>query len=207
MIRVQVEDPAPSSSTPESNTLTDTPRVVDQKATKTLSEAARSIRAAYEASSADTASKELAQALLLVFPSDKEAFIDVFDPPDFGNLYHGSFEILERVEGCVKYDPQIAGDKLIAICKDLREGVDAVGYIKLMTVRYGTHYPVLFAEKTHGLESSEMEDLIRFLADVENHRAYPEYQELINTLKKNGYDRLAADCEQARTSRKASTEH
>ncbi len=205
-MRMQVEDPAPSTVTPKSDSPTDTPGVADQKTTQTLSEEARQLKAAYEASSADTASNILGRALLFAFPNNKATFIAVFDPPDFGNLYHGSFEILERVEGCVKYDPQIAGDKLIAICKDLHEGVDAVGYIKHMTVSYGIYYPDLFAEKIHGLASSEMDGLIRFLADVENHGAYPEYQDLINALKTNGYDQLAAACEQARTSRKASTE-
>jgi hypothetical protein len=49
----------------------------------------------------------------------------------------------------------------------------------------------LFIQKINSLSPKEQSNLIAFLADVENHEAYPEYKQLIKAIDDRGQKDLA----------------
>ena len=82
-------------------------------------------------------------------------------------------------------------NKSIDIGKNLRWEADAVGYLQHGIVALGNNYTSLFILKINSLSPEEQSNLISFLADVENHDAYPEYKQLIKSIKVAGRTDLA----------------
>ncbi len=118
-----------------------------------------------------------------VFPDDTTQFLRVFASADFGQLYQDSYNYIEDFFKLGKYHTVLVINKSIDIGKNLRWEADAVGYLQHGIVALGNKYTSLFILKINSLSPDEQSNLITFLADVENHDAYPEYKQLIKSIK------------------------
>ena len=64
-----------------------------------------------------------------------------------------------------------------------------------------------FADLLKRLPLQKQTQLITFLGDVEAHHSYPEYQAVIDSLKRTGEDKLAGRFEEARAKREKQSDH
>jgi hypothetical protein len=134
------------------------------------------------------------------FPRDKDDFKRTFYPADLSELYDG-YEYIEQLTGLSKDRPIEVGNILVRVGKDAEHGVDAWGYLRQAIVTYATENTQTFADLLSRYTTDEETRLVSYLADVENHFAYPGYQEVIDRLRGLGEDALAQDFEDARAKR------
>ncbi|HTK21826.1 MAG TPA: hypothetical protein VL442_20055 [Mucilaginibacter sp.] len=174
---------------------------------QSLSQTSQKIKTAYEELKRHRAAREKQLAYLKVFPQNKEQFTAIFDPDDFGELYSDNFKYIDAFISLAKNYPGEVIDKLINIGKNLKFRADATGQMQHSIVGLGNQYTPLFSKKLKALSIIEVDHLITFLADVENHKAYSEYQQLIESLQKIGENKLAAKFIRARILREKSDNH
>ncbi|HYV91268.1 MAG TPA: hypothetical protein VE978_05775 [Chitinophagales bacterium] len=168
---------------------------------------AMKVKTAFDNLSADTNSKKLQEDYIAAFPSDSNSFLKIFGPEKFDQLYSESYKYLEALEKCAATFPIEVINKCIDIGKDLGWDADAVGQLQQMSVDLAIKCTTVFVSKYKTLEGKEQNNLINFYADVENHNAYPEYQELINKLNSIGEKDIAKKLEIARTIRMNRHDH
>jgi hypothetical protein len=168
---------------------------------------ATKVKAAFNKLSADTNSKKLQQLYVAAFPSDTKTFLKIFQTEEFDQLYLDSYKYLDAFEKCAKTFPTQVISKCLNIGKNLDWDADAVGQLQQISVRLAIRHLALFVNKYKTLNSKAQNHLLRFYADVENFKAYPEYQELINKLKNVGEGDIAKKLENERTLRMAKTDH
>jgi len=166
-----------------------------------LSPKSKAVKAAWEALVKQPGAKQCQLTYLRVFPENKHDFIAVFDRDDFTQLYTESNKYIESFIALVKNYPAQVIDKSINIGKDLRWNADAINYLQHGIVEIGISNTIIFSKKLNSLTPKQKGRLVKFLADVENHKAYPQYQQLINALTKTGEKSLAHKFELARTER------
>jgi len=172
-----------------------------------LSAESRRVQQAYEALQAQPGSKAARLQYLQAFPASKAEFLRIFNSFDGSQLYETSFEhigALKRVAGT--YPHQVLR-KCFAIGKSLRWDADAVGDLQSTTVQLGGIHPQAFAAEARRLSAPERLSLFCFLADAENHRAYPEYVALMKSLSQTGAADLAGSLQQAKERRQRQRDH
>jgi len=135
---------------------------------------------------------EIQKKYLELFPKDYSTFSKIFDPEDFSELYDSSYEYIFILDSISKNYPHEVGIKIIHIAKDGEEYLkrtafisDATSYLQDLTIRYANNFPEVFIREINHLNISEVNSLIAFLADVENHSVYNEYENFITILKLN----------------------
>lgn len=165
------------------------------------------VKSAYENLSADKNSKKLQQDYISAFPSDTKTFLAVFQSDKFDQLYSDSHKYIEALENCATNSPTEVISKCVDIGKNLVWDADAVGLLQHISVDIAIQHPPTFVSKYKTLNDKEQDKLINFYADVENHSAYPEYQDLIDKLNSIGEKDIAKKLETARTFRKAKHGH
>ena len=131
---------------------------------------------------------------LQTFPHDYKSFLDLFDLDD--ELYDGHDFIDVLPSLARNHDTQVA-TLLIGLCKDAHIEADAPT-LQLAAVAYGSQHAKSFAKLLKQLPTEKENHLITFLADVENHRGYAEYQSIIDRLKGLEEQDLANKFEEAR---------
>lgn len=164
-----------------------------------LSPKSKEVKAAWKALNRQPDSKQSQLAYLKAFPSNKRDFVAVFDPDDFTQLYDESNKYIDSFIALAKDYPALVIDKSINIGRNLKWNADAINYLQDAIIELGINNTVMFSIKLNSLSLVEKMHLIKFLADVENYKAYPEYQRLINALTKIGEKALANKFEVART--------
>lgn len=137
---------------------------------------------------------------LLKFPRDIESFRRLFGPPDFSELYDGA-DYIFALRDLADDHPETVGRILIGLSKNAPEGADAISYLRKVTAQYAVKHTTLFAKLLKECSAKEAAGLIRYLADVENHAAYPEYPQIIANLRKANEARLAQQFEAAKSER------
>ncbi len=93
------------------------------------------------------------------------------------------------------------GKLLVTLSKDAHYNADAPAYLQSATSLYRSEHTQTFLSLLKGLPAAKQANLIAFLADVENHDAYPQYQIIIDHLKALGDVALAQKFELARAKR------
>lgn len=168
---------------------------------------AEKMKVAFDKLTADTSSKNLQANFISAFPSDTATFLSVFMPEKFDQLYDSSHEYFLLLEICSRNFPKEVIRKCVDIGKDLVWDADAVGEVQHLGVNSANRYLKIFLDKYKTLNNKKRQSLINFYADVENHSAYPEYQELIAKLIKIGESDIAKKFETARTIRMKRQDH
>ena len=135
---------------------------------------------------------------LQTFPRDYKTFLDLFDLDH--ELYdgHDYIDVLPSLAG--NHDTEV-GTMLVGLSKDAHKESDAPSYLQDATAMYGSQHTKSFAKLLKQLPTEKQNQLITFLADVENHHSYPEYQSIIDHLKGLQEQDLASKFEEARRKR------
>lgn len=165
------------------------------------------VKKAYEMHLQDTAASTGKMGYVTAFPSNSEVFLKVFNPKTFDQLYSVSYNYIDALQQCAASYPKEVISKCVDIGKELTWNADAVGYLQKASVTLAAKYPGLFVDKYKRLHENEKKKLIGFYADVENHSAYPEYQELIDSVKRIGSTAIAKRLETARVEREKVKNH
>jgi hypothetical protein len=73
----------------------------------------------------------------------------------------------------------------LSIAKDVDEDgyADAIGILQLQLARYGSENPKQFSEALKKENKKDLLSIIRFMADMENHKQYHDYIKLLEKLK------------------------
>ncbi len=90
-------------------------------------------------------------------------------------LYDGVDFIRILPELAKNHDAEV-GNLLVRLSKDAHWEGDAPSYLQLATATYAGQHTKTFVSVIDQLSPSEQGNLITFLADVQNHSAYGEYQ-------------------------------
>ena len=135
---------------------------------------------------------------LKAFPRTYKDFLRLFGCP--GELCDGHDFIL-RLPALAQRHEREVGNLLVELSKDAEKEADAPTYLQQAPAIYASHYTKTFATLVNQLTRKQRMSLVDFLADVENHSAYKDYQETIDHLKSIGQNRLANEFEVARKKR------
>jgi hypothetical protein len=149
---------------------------------QTLSPNSEKIKKAYDQLKVNDSSETLQLNYISAFPNSKEEFLAIFNPDDHKQLSNVSDQYLDMLLVLGDKYPTKVLRKSMNIGKRLKWDADAIGYLQHLIVDVANKHPNVFIEQIDRLHENEKTSLIRFLADVENHRAYPEYQDLIDKL-------------------------
>ncbi|MGE5458780.1 MAG: hypothetical protein ACM3RX_10535 [Methanococcaceae archaeon] len=168
---------------------------------------AREIKIAFENLEKNPESSLYQEQYINDFPENAVIFKKVFAPAEFDQLYDGHIYIFKFNELAQKYPDKI-GHKLIVLCIGLKEwDADAIGYIQHTTIAYANTRYSDFISLARKLSQKDLSALIKFLADVENHSAYKEYQSLMDKLSQNGENGLLAQFKKAKEERMNQKNH
>jgi hypothetical protein len=135
---------------------------------------------------------------LKTFPHEYTEFLNLFD---VGRELSDGYDFIDALSLTEKDHAAELGALLLGLAKDAHYKADAPSYLQHVTAAYASRHPSTFAELFKQLPSQKQTQLITFLADVEAHSSYREYQAIIDGLKRIGEDKLAMRFEEARTKR------
>lgn len=175
-------------------------------AEKKLSSQAQELKSSLAILQANSMDKSAQTKYLQKFPKDILTFRRLFDPPDFSELYDGHEYILV-LSDLAQDQPVQVGELLIGLSKDAPQGADALSHLRQVTAEFGVNNTAMFAKLLHSRSEKEISKVIWYLADVENHHAYPEYPQIIQNLKKIGETKLAQQFEATKKERMKKPAH
>lgn len=148
---------------------------------------AKEINIAYEQLQEKPNSKEIQIKYVEVFPEDADIFKKVFHSPKFDQLYMESHLYIFKLAELSESFPDEVGRKLVKLCLGLKEwDADAIGHIQHVTIGFTNSHYDTFMVIISSLDVLELEVLATFLADVENHAVYSDYNDFLKKLQANG---------------------
>ncbi len=141
---------------------------------------------------------------LEAFPKDITSFIRLF--ASGAELYDG-YDYIFALRDLAKDQTAVVGTLLIGLSKDAHYHADALSYLQDVTAEYAASHTAQFVKLLQAYSKREVSDLVRYLADVENHHAYPEYPVIIANLRRLGERDLARQFEVAKRERMKRRNH
>jgi len=157
--------------------------------------------AALRSSPNDSAAQE---RYLKTFPHDYREFLNLFD---LDHELYDSHDFVDALSLAGKDHEAELGNLLVGLAKDAHYDSHAPSYLQYITAVYAGQHPKTFTVLLKQLPIQKQTQLITFLADVEARYSYPEYQAIIDGLKRIGEDKLAIRFEEARTKREKQPHH
>jgi len=124
--------------------------------------------------------RKVQERYLDAFPQTYKSFLELFD---FNHPLYDGHEYVETLYSLVGSHELEVGRLLVQLSKDAHYDADAPSYLQNATATFGSQHIEIFLALLKQLPVGEQANLITFLADVENHQAYPEYQLIIDHLK------------------------
>jgi hypothetical protein len=168
----------------------------------TLSDRAQKIRAKFIELRNNPDNTNLWEEYLKMLPRSKTDFKRIFDPDDFSELYNNSHEYIFIFNGAPQVKRKEVFELVVSITKEGSPGCcDAWSALHSVAVTYALQDTRSFASLLKSLKTQEMKNIVKFLADVENHRVFKDYQTIIDNLKKLNEQELAKKFERARALR------
>jgi len=171
---------------------------------KQLSPKARELTQALAALRSNPSASTAQERDLKTFPHDYKEFLNLFDLNH--ELYDGH-DFVDALSLAGKGHETELGNLLVGLAKDAPYDSDAPSYLQQITAVYAGHHARTFADLLKRLPLQKQTQLITFLGDVEAHHSYPEYQAVIDGLKRTGEDKLAGRFEEARAKREKQSDH
>ncbi len=138
---------------------------------------------------------ESEKAYLAAFPSSYSAFRATFYGKNLDELYPTHAEHLQLLQ------------KLLGVATGGKWDADALGYLQHQLAGWGAANTKAFAGALSARAPGERRSIVRFVADVENHRAYSDYDLILKNLKALGFDELYKEFLAARASRMKRRDH
>ena len=132
------------------------------------------------------------------FPNNWKIFLSVFQPKDLSQLYRSSNQYICILDSLRASFPRQIGELLINLGSKAHWEADATGAIQRILAKYASENTILFSELLNKKPKSNRKNIITFLADVESHSSYKEYQDIIDHLIKLKQGNLARKFEVAR---------
>jgi len=147
---------------------------------------AQAIKTAYDNLLKNPDNKDLQKDYVIVFPDNPEVFKRVFHSPTFDQFYGDSHSYIYKLAELSNDYSDLVGAKLIKLCVGLKKwDADAIGDIQHMTMGYANSKYSDFVGLIKKLNKQDLDSLTTFLADVENHSAYEDYQKFMDKLNSN----------------------
>lgn len=138
------------------------------------------------------------QTYLDAFPHDYKSFLQLFD---YGGVLSDGHAYIQRLRTLSKTHELEVGRLLVQLSKDAHYEADAPSYLQHVTAAYGSEHPATFAALLKKLSPEDRGKLITFLADVEVHSSYLDYQNIVKELRARHEIELARQFELARQKR------
>lgn len=170
-------------------------------ANELLSKEAARIQYAYLKLKQVPSSLSLQEEFISAFPAHKKAFLRIFQPEEFDQLYDSSHDYIELLKRASVNYPREVLHKCIEIGKNLVWDADAVNDLQGSTTSIAIGHPGIFISEVRCLSQAEQRKLFQFLADVEDHSAYPEYELLTECLNETHAPELATMMQEAKRRR------
>ena len=165
----------------------------------TLSDTAQKIRAKFIELRSDPQNINLWEEYLRIFPRSKADFKRIFDPDNFSELYNGSHEYIFIFNGAPEVKRNEVFELVVSITKEGSPGCcDAWSALHRVAVTYAIQDTRGFLSSLKSLKHSERQNVIKFIADKENHRAFGDYQVVIDKLRSLDEQEIASEFENAR---------
>jgi hypothetical protein len=135
---------------------------------------------------------------LNTFPRDYGTFLKLFD---YKQELADGFDFIMVLPSLGKNHEAETGRILVQLSKDAHKEADAPTYLQIATATYAAQYTRTFANLLQQLSPPAHTNLITFLADVENHGVYSQYQEIVDHMTDMGQIDLANEFKLAREKR------
>lgn len=168
---------------------------------RNLSEESLKIKTAFEELIKDSSSTKKQLEFIDAFPQDWSTFLKVFHPDDFDELYSFSYYYINKLQQLAGKHQNRIGKLLIGLARNAHWDADAPGYLQKTLANYCVNHTDKFIELLKNEDDRNIKNIITFLADVENHKVYEEYQLIIDNLIKLNKKDIALKFEKARTER------
>ena len=165
---------------------------------KTVSDAAQQLTLALTQVKKAPDDRNVQERYLEAFPQTYKSFLELFDLDH--PLYDGR-DYVETLYSLAGSHALEVGGLLVQLSKDAHYGGDAPSYLQNATATFGSQHIEIFLALLKQLPAGKQAHLITFLADVENHQAYQEYQLIIDHLKALDEQTVARKFEAARSKR------
>ena len=166
--------------------------------TTDLKSASKKVVRAYEQLNKNSRNDSVQLNYIRSFPHDWRTFLSVFQPDDLSQLYPKYDDYTTVLDSLrIKYPVEV-GKLLIGLACKAKWEADATGDVQHILGRFAVCNTILFAKLLREQTKSEQNNVIKFLADVENHDAYPEYQSIIDNLNASKQYQLSKKFEIAR---------
>jgi hypothetical protein len=124
--------------------------------------------------------RKVQERYLEAFPQTYPSFLELFD---LNHPLYDGHEYVETLYSLAESHELDVGRLLVRLSKDAHYEADAPSYLQNSTVTFGSQHTKTFLALLKQLPVGKQANLITFLADVENHQAYPEYQLIIDHSK------------------------
>ena len=152
---------------------------------------AQTIKSDYENLLKNPDNKDLQKRYINDFPNSADDFKRIFHSPTFDQLYMDSHMYIFKLNELSKNYSDLVGEKLIGLCIGLKKwDADAIGHIQHTTIGYANANYSDFVRLIKKISLEDLNTLVTFLADVENHSAYGYYQDFMDKLKLNNETEL-----------------
>ncbi len=184
--------------------LSSSPWTLAGEPAKPLSPQAETLQRRLAALQAQPHDSSVQTQYLEAFPKDITSLTRLF--ASGAELYDGH-DYIFALRDLAKDQPVVVGKLLIGLSKDAHYDADALSYLQDVTAEYAVTHTAQFVKLLRARSKAEIARLIRYLADVENHYAYPEYPVIIANLRKLGERDLAQRFEKAKRERMKRRDH
>jgi len=168
----------------------------------TLSDRAQKIRAKFIELRNNLDNTNLWEEYLKILPRSKTDFKRIFDPDDFSELYNNSHEYIFILNSAPETNRKEVIELVVSITKRGAPGCcDAWSALHRVAVTYAIQDTRGFLSSLKFVKASERQNVIKFIADKENHRVFEDYQVIIDKLKNLQEQQIAKEFENARALR------
>lgn len=167
----------------------------------TLNNSSKIVVNAFEDLELNPTNKEFQLNYIHSFPNNWAIFLSVFQPEDYSQLYNTSSKYIILLDSLTQFYPEQIGDILINLASEAQWEADATGEIQKLLARFASNHLVTFSTILKLHSGNQVDNVIEFLADVENYSVYKEYPEIISKLKKLEEFSLADRFEKAKERR------
>lgn len=147
-------------------------------------------------------------AYLNAFPATFQKFkLTFYGKTGVGELYDKAEDHLTLLEKLSKKYPAKVLSIWLNVATSGEPDADAIGILQHQLANYAAYNTRKFAEAILSKPLKQRLSIIKFLADVENHSAYEEYQRTVENLKVLGFKELLKQFLKAKEEREKQQDH
>jgi len=155
-----------------------------------------------------TPTQSAEMAYLNAFPATFQRFkFTFYGETGIGELYDKVQDHLTLLEKLSKKYPAKVLSIWLNVATSGESDADAIGILQFQLANYAAYNTKQFAEAISSRPPKQRLSIIKFLADVENHSAYQEYQRAVENLRVLGFKELVKQFLRAKEERQKQQDH